>query len=144
MEKARIEKEVYEAQNKDKIDEEHVPMADAVGIANGKEIFHAPAMCASCHGQLGEGGAGPNLTDDYWIHKGSLSDIYQSIKHGYPDKGMQAWGSTFTPKEISYLASYIKSLKGSNPPGAQPPKGDLYVDAQMDTTLAAKDTTVKK
>jgi len=136
MENARIQKENYEAQNKDKIDEEHVPMADATGISKGNEIFHTPAMCASCHGQAGEGGAGPNLTDDYWIHKGSLNDIFQSIKHGYPDKGMQAWGSSFTPKEISYLASYIKSLRGTNPPGAQPPKGDLNVEEVKDTTKA--------
>lgn len=144
MEVARIAKENYEAQNKDKIDEEHVPMADATGISKGNEIFHTPAMCASCHGQAGEGGAGPNLTDDYWIHKGSLNDVFQSIKHGYPDKGMQAWGSTFTPKEISYLASYIKSLRGTNPPGAQPPRGDLYVEEVKDTTKAVAHPSAAK
>jgi len=145
MEYARIQKENYDALNKDKIDEANVPMANAVGIAKGSEIFHNPAMCWSCHGQLGEGGAGPNLTDDYWIHKGSLNDIYKSIKTGYPDKGMQSWEKTFTPKEISYLASYIKTLRGTNPPGAQPPKGDLYVEIIKDSaTVVAKDTTVKK
>lgn len=144
MEKARIQKEIYEAQNKDKVDEEHVPMADAAGIAKGSEIFHAPAMCWSCHGQNAEGGAGPNLTDDYWIHKGSLNDIYKSIKIGYSDKGMQSWEKNFTPKEISYLASYIKSLRGSNPAGAQPPKGDLYVEEVGDSAVAAvKDTVIK-
>lgn len=145
MESARIQKENYEAQNKDKIDEDNVPMANALGIAKGSEIYHNPAMCWSCHGQLGEGGAGPNLTDDYWIHKGSLNDIYKSIKTGYPDKGMQSWEKTFTPKEISYLASYIKTLRGTNPPGAQPPKGDLYVEEIKDTiSLMAKDTVEKK
>ncbi len=145
MENARIQKENYEAQNKDKIDEANVPIANAVGIAKGSEIFHNPAMCWSCHGQLGEGGTGPNLTDDYWIHKGSLNDIYKSIKVGYPDKGMQAWDKTFTPKEISYLASYIKTLRGTNPPGAQAPKGDLYVEEIKDTTnIVAEDTAVKK
>ncbi len=39
MEKARIEKEMYEANNKDKVDENNVPMADAAGIAEGKDIF---------------------------------------------------------------------------------------------------------
>ena len=58
---------------------------------------------------------------------------------------MQAWDKTFTPKEISYLASYIKTLRGTNPPGAQAPKGDLYVEEIKDTTnMVAEDTAVKK
>ncbi|MBU6159045.1 MAG: c-type cytochrome [Bacteroidetes bacterium] len=136
MDKAQIEKEKYEAMNKDKIDEEKVPMADEAGIVRGEQLYHAPGMCSSCHGNLGEGGAGPNLTDDYWIHKGSLNDIYKSIKYGYPDKGMQSWEKNFTPKEISYLSSYIKTLRGTNPPGAQPPKGDLYIENKTDSTIA--------
>lgn len=142
MEFARLAKEEYDAQNKDKIDENNVPMSDIVGIGVGNELFHQPGMCASCHGQMGEGGAGPNLTDDYWIHKGSLNDIYMSIKKGYPDKGMQSWESAFTPKQISQLASYIKSIRGTNPPNAQAPKGDLYVEAVKDT-MNAVDTAKK-
>jgi cytochrome c oxidase cbb3-type subunit 3 len=142
MEFARMAKEEYDAQNKDKIDENNVPMTDAVGIGVGNELFHQPGMCASCHGQMGEGGAGPNLTDDYWIHKGSLNDIYMSIKKGYPDKGMQSWESAFTQKQISQLASYIKSIRGTNPPNAQVPKGDLYVEALKDT-MNAVDTAKK-
>lgn len=141
MERAKIQKELYDSQNKDKIDENNVPMADATGINRAKEIFNSPAMCWTCHGKLGEGGAGPNLTDDYWIHKGSLNDIYQSIKHGYPDKGMQGWDKTFTPKEISYLASYIKSLRGTNPPNAQPPKGELWTEGPAAGTAPVADST---
>jgi cytochrome c oxidase cbb3-type subunit 3 len=142
MDKAMIEKEKYEAMNKDKIDENKVPMADEAGIARGEQLYHAPGMCSSCHGNSGEGGAGPNLTDDYWIHKGSLNDIYKSIKYGYPDKGMQSWEKNFTPKEISYLSSYIKTLRGTNPPGAQPPKGDLYIENTTDSTTANTASTL--
>ena len=85
MQNAQIEKEIYEANNKDKIDENNVPMADANGLAMAKDIF--TIKCFACHGKLGEGGAGPNLTDDYWLHKGSLNDIFHTIKTGYPDKG---------------------------------------------------------
>ena len=127
MGKARIEKELYEANNKDKIDENNVPMADATGLLKAKEIF--TTKCWACHGKLGEGGAGPNLTDDYWLHKGSLNDIYQTIKNGYPDKGMQSWAAEFTPKEIGYLASYIKKLHNTNPSNPRAPQGDLYHDA---------------
>jgi cytochrome c oxidase cbb3-type subunit 3 len=146
MEDARIAKEKYDAENKDKVDEANLPMADAAGIEKGRAIFKE--NCVACHGQLGEGGAGPNLTDDYWIHKGSLNDVYASIKNGYPDKGMQSWIIKFNPKEISQIASFIKTLKGSNPPGAKAPQGDLFVEGasadssatavQLDSNIVAK------
>ncbi|MEP7229281.1 MAG: cbb3-type cytochrome c oxidase N-terminal domain-containing protein [Ginsengibacter sp.] len=137
MAKAKAKQEIYEANNKDKIDENNVPMADAAGLAIAKEIF--TAKCFACHGAAGEGGAGPNLTDDYWLHKGSLNDIYHSIKVGYPDKGMQSWASVYTPKEISELASYVKNFHGTNPPNAKAPQGDIYVDssAAQDSTKSA-------
>lgn len=126
MRNAKIELEIYEAQNKDKIDEKNVPMADAAGIQAGQQMFEA--NCVACHLKGGAGNVGPNLTDDYWIHKGSLNDIFNTITNGYPDKGMQSWSSKFTPKEISQLASYVKSLRGSNPPNAKLPQGDIYVE----------------
>lgn len=141
MEKAKIEKEIYDAQNKDKVDENNVQMADANGIKAGQEMFEA--NCVVCHMKGGGGSqvpasVGPNLTDDYWLHKGSLNNIFQSITHGYPDKGMQAWSVKFDPKEISFLASYIKSIRGTNPPNAKLPQGELYVETAV---VPARDTT---
>ncbi|MBP6285589.1 MAG: c-type cytochrome [Ferruginibacter sp.] len=143
MEKARIEKEIYEASNKDKVDENNVPMADAAGLKAGEKLFEL--NCVACHLKSGGGNVGPNLTDDYWLHKGSLNDIYHTIKVGYPDKGMQSWSNQFTPKEISYLASYIKTLRGTNPPGAKAPQGDLYVEgaaAVKDSASVARPDSV--
>lgn len=134
MAKAQVAKEEYDASNKDKIDELNLKMPDATGLAAGKAIF--TTTCFPCHGKSGEGGAGPNLTDDYWLHKGSLSDVYASIKHGYPDKGMQAWEKTYSPKEINNLAGYIKTLRGTNPPNPKAPQGDLFADAGSDSTMA--------
>ena len=147
MARARIQKEIYEANNKDKIDENNVPMADAAGLAKAKEIFEA--KCFACHGKLGEGGAGPNLTDDYWLHKGSLNDIYHTIKNGYPDKGMQSWSTEYSPKEISFLASYVKTLHDTNPPNAKGPQGDIYTDeptssgTPADSSLSEKKSVTK-
>jgi cytochrome c oxidase cbb3-type subunit 3 len=124
--KAKIVQENYNAKNADKIDEKNIQMAAAGGIEVGKEIF--ASVCWTCHGKLGEGGTGPNLTDNYWIHQGSLNDIYKSIKIGYPEKGMQAWEKNYSPKEISNIASYIKSLHGTNPPNAKAPQGDLFTE----------------
>ncbi len=125
--KAQVEIEEYNALNKDKVDENNLVLAEATGINAGKEIFSA--TCWTCHGKLGEGGAGPNLTDNYWIHKGSLKDIYISIKHGYPDKGMQAWDKNYSPKEILNLSSFIHSLKGTNPANQKPAQGELYEES---------------
>lgn len=127
MQKAQIEKEIYEANNKDKIDENNIPLADASGLARAKEIFST--KCSPCHGKAGEGGAGPNLTDDYWMHNGSLKDIYHAIKTGFPDKGMQSWATEYTPKEISFLASFVKTLHGTNPLNPKAPQGDLYTES---------------
>ena len=137
MEKARVEKEKYEANNKDRIDENNVPMPDANGIKAGQRLFDA--NCVACHLKDGGGSVGPNLTDDYWIHKGSLNNIYNIIKVGYPDKGMQAWSGQFSPKEISFLAGFIKSLKGTKPAVAKEQQGEFYIDAvATDSASVAK------
>ena len=142
MEKATIEKEIYEANNKDKVDENNVPMADAAGIKAGQIIYET--NCVACHVKDGGGNVGPNLTDDYWIHKGSLNDIYKTIKIGYPEKGMQSWDKQFSPKEISQIASYVKSLRGFKPAAPKVPQGDLYVETgSADTTAAAESAVIK-
>lgn len=141
---AAVKLEAYNAKNKDKVDESNIVMADAAGLAEGKDIF--TTTCWACHGKLGEGGAGPNLTDDYWIHKGSLNDIYQSIKVGYTDKGMQSWQKQYSPKQMSYLASYIKTLKGTNPPNGKAAQGELFTDAPAvaDSAVVAISTDTTK
>ncbi len=143
MLRAAVQQEAYEAKNKDKVDENNILLADAVGIAAGKEIFQQ--TCWPCHGKLGEGGTGPNLTDEYWLHKGSISDIYQSIKHGYPEKGMQPWEKQFNPKQISNIASYIVKLSGTKPPNGKAQQGDIFTAAPVtDSTLKIKDSLLKK
>lgn len=142
MNNAQIEKEVYESKNKDRIDEEHVSMADAAGIQSAQVNFLA--NCVACHGAKGEGGVGPNLTDDYWLHKGSLNDIYHTLKVGYPDKGMQSWASKFSPKEMSQLASYVKTLKGTNPPNGKVPQGDIFTEeVATDSLKSTKTDSIK-
>ena len=113
----------------DLVDENSVTLlTDEASINSGKTIFLA--SCKPCHGELGQGmpGSGPNFTDDYWIHGGSVKDIFKSIKYGWPDKGMREWGSEIKAKNIQELASYIKSLRGTNPPDQQPKQGELYLE----------------
>jgi cytochrome c oxidase cbb3-type subunit 3 len=83
--------------------------------------------CASCHGAQAQGLIGPNLTDDRWIHGGSVEQIFQSVAKGWPAKGMPPWGRVVKPEELAALVSYVRSLQGSNPPNAKPAEGDLTV-----------------
>lgn len=109
------------------VDENTVKMLDAAGIAEGANLFSK--NCVACHGDKGQGNTvGPNLTDDYWIHKGGLQHIFYSIKYGWAEKGMKSWKEDFSPGQIAQLASYIKSLRGTNPPGAKEKQGELYVE----------------
>ena len=142
MNNAQAEKEVYEAKNKDRIDEAHVPMADAAGLQSGKVNFMA--NCVACHGANGEGGVGPNLTDDYWLHNGSLNDIYNTIKKGYPDKGMQSWATKFNPKEMSQMASFIATLKGTKPANGKAPQGDLFSETMATDSLQITNAAATK
>ena len=130
--------EDYRKKSGDMVDEKTVTMSDAKGIAEGQKIFQS--NCFACHGAKGEGGVGPNLTDNYWLHGGSINDVFKTIKYGVPDKGMQAWEKTYSPSQIKDIASYIKSIAGTNPPNAKAPQGEPFEEKTPDTN-AAKDST---
>ena len=124
MTAAKIQTDAFLASAKENVDENSVVLLDAAGAAAGKALF--AKTCAPCHLAEGQGLVGPNLTDDYWIHGGSVKDIFKTIKYGYPDKGMQSWQTTYSPIEIEELDTYIKTLRGTHPPHPKAPQGDLY------------------
>lgn len=122
------------------IDENTVVMLTGGDIDAGKSLFNT--NCSACHGDKGQGGVGPNLTDVYWLHGGSVKDVFKSIKYGWADKGMKSWKDDFSPKQIAQLASYIESLKGSNPPNAKEKQGELYVEEAAVPAASTDSTTV--
>ena len=78
--------------------------------------------------QDGGGAIGPNLTDEYWILGGGIKNVFHTITEGGRDgKGMVAWKGTLKPSEIQLVASYVLSLKGSNPKDPKEPEGDVWV-----------------
>lgn len=103
---------------------------DAAQLAAGQKIFID--NCSACHGKEGEGNMiGPNLVDEYWIHGGSIQDIFKSIKYGWTDKGMKSWQDDLSPAQIAQVASFIKSINGRKVPNAKEPQGELYVEEEI-------------
>jgi cytochrome c oxidase cbb3-type subunit 3 len=135
MSLAAAQIEEYRKNSGEMVDEKTVTMADAAGIEDGARVY--AQSCFACHGGKGEGGVGPNLTDDFWLHGGSINDVFKTIKFGVPDKGMQAWEKMLSPTQIKNLASYIKTLRGTYPPNGKAPQGDEYKE---ETAPAAEST----
>jgi cytochrome c oxidase cbb3-type subunit III len=97
---------------------------DEASITLGKSIYDG--NCAACHGAELQGTVGPNLTDAYWLHGGSVGDIFKVIRDGVPAKGMIAWKGQLSPAQIQQVTSYIISKEGSDPANAKEPEGDLH------------------
>jgi cytochrome c oxidase cbb3-type subunit 3 len=105
-------------------EENLVALADNESLIAGKEVFKT--NCVVCHLSQGQGLVGPNLTDDYWIHGGSFADIVTLIRNGVPAKGMISWKTQISQQQILEVASYIMTLRGTNPPNPKAPEGELY------------------
>lgn len=106
-------------------------VADAAILEHGKTVF-ASNNCASCHRADGAGNTiGPNLTDEYWLHGGSIKSIFSTIDKGVLEKGMPAWGKVMSPKDVRDVAFYVMSLKGKNPPDGKAPQGELFKEASQ-------------
>jgi cytochrome c oxidase cbb3-type subunit 3 len=125
------QKAAYLAQSANNVDENTVVMLDGPALASGATAYQT--ACAACHAKDGGGGVGPNLTDNYWLHGGSLQDVFKSIKYGWPDKGMKSWKDDFSPKQIAELSSYVKSLAGTQPAAPKAAQGELYEDVKTNT-----------
>ena len=125
MEQARIQRSAFLFKQANLVNEENVvAVTESGGLEEGQKVF--TSLCASCHGQLGEGGVGPNFADRYWIHGGSINDVFKTIKYGVPEKGMISWQTQLQPVTMQQVASYILTLQGTNPPNQKAPQGELY------------------
>jgi len=121
---ADIQKLEYLKDAANNIDENNVVALDSMGVMAGRELFLK--NCVACHGDKGQGNVGPNFTDEYWLHGGSINKIFYSIKYGWQEKGMRSWKDDFSPQQMAQLASFIHSLKNTHVPGGKDKQGDLY------------------
>ena len=125
---AKIEVAEYMKTAPDMMDEKTVTLlTEPADLAAGKEIF--TTNCAACHRADAGGQIGPNLTDEQWILGGGIKNIFHTLVNGGRDgKGMIAWKGTLKPKEMQKVASYVLSLKGSNPKDPKAPDGEVWVE----------------
>lgn len=106
-----------------KVDESELKLltksSDQIKI--GRALFES--KCVSCHGSLGQGGIGPNLTDPYWLHGAKMTEIFNTISNGVADKGMPPWGGVLKTEETKALTVYVRSIVGTTPPTPKAPQG---------------------
>ena len=117
--------ELFQATEVEDEDEgiEYELLTDTASLTEGRKIFLE--NCSRCHGASGEGGIGPNLTDEYWIHgNGDINGVIKTIRNGVPIKGMIAWKKYLPPEKIHKAGSYVVSLQGTNPPNAKAAQGN--------------------
>ncbi len=138
MAMAELEHDEYLKTQASSIDENNVEVLTGAELDAGKKTF--VMLCAACHKTDGGGLVGPNLTDEYWIHGGSMKDIFKTVKYGYPDKGMISWKEQLSPLQMAQVCSYILALKGTNPPDCKEKQGELYIPEIVVTDTS----TIKK
>ena len=90
-------------------------------VLQGKTLF--AGKCAACHAADGGGVIGPNLTDDAWLHGGTIDSIYATVNNGKLAKGMPAWGKLLKPDEIEEVVAYVWTLHGTTPAKPKEPQG---------------------
>ena len=104
--------------------EEKNPLAgDPKAIALGKDLY--AENCAMCHGDKGEGGIGPSLSDDEFLYvKGDVADddYFEIINNGTSEGGveegrtmkggMPPYKSQLDKNKIWSLVAYIRSIQG--------------------------------
>jgi cytochrome c oxidase cbb3-type subunit 3 len=125
-EEAEKDKAAYLKLAANAIDENNVTMLKDGDLAAGSAIY--TKNCVACHGDKGQGGVGPNLTDAYWIHKGGIKEIFYSVKYGWPEKGMKSWKDEMSPQQMAQVSSFVRTLAGTQPPNPKEPQGDLYTE----------------
>ena len=134
MAQAQIDIAEYKKTAPDLMDENSVTLlTDAANLAAGKAIY--TTNCVACHRADAGGQIGPNLTDDQWILGGGIKNVFHTLVNGGRDgKGMISWKGTLKPKQMQEVASYILSLKGTNPKDPKAPEGEVWVDPSAATT----------
>lgn len=89
--------------------------ADAQTPSPGQPLFNE--HCAVCHGALGEGRAGPDLTNPRWQAQRTDADLDRAIRDGLPNTAMPAFGARI---DGPGRAALVELLRGFGRTAIQP------------------------
>lgn len=81
---------------------------EKAALAEGQALFRG--LCSGCHGGLGRGGKGPDLTDNRWLHGDKDEDIARVIQNGVPGTTMKKLGESLKEQQIARIIGYVRSL----------------------------------
>ena len=84
---------------------------EKAAMAEGQALYRG--LCSGCHGGMGHGGKGPNLTDDRWLHGNKDEDLTRVIKNGVPGTTMKKLGESLKDDQIASIIRYVRSLAGA-------------------------------
>lgn len=76
----------------------------------GAEVYEA--HCASCHGEQGQGGTGPSLSNPVLLATASDALLRDAIVRGRSDTPMQPYGGVLGESSINDLVAFLRSLEG--------------------------------
>jgi mono/diheme cytochrome c family protein len=91
-------------------------------IAVGKQKY-TEFGCNTCHGQNGEGGMSPSITedqglpgppdliDDEWLHGGSDGELFKTITEGVPPYIMGPYKGRLSDTDIWSVINFLKSVR---------------------------------
>ncbi|MEX0813498.1 MAG: cbb3-type cytochrome c oxidase N-terminal domain-containing protein [Chitinophagales bacterium] len=128
---AEVARDEYLKKAAQGVDETNVTVLNSTAdLGKGKQVYMI--NCAACHGAEGEGGIGPNLTDDYWLNGGGVKNVFEVIKYGRPQNGMISWQAQLKPLEMQQVASYILSMDPADPSIAKEPEGELWEEEEAE------------
>ena len=83
-------------------------------VQTGRTIFEI--KCASCHGKDGQGGAGPDLTDEHWIHGPSDGEVFHVISDGVAGTSMTGFRNLLPEQMRWHLVNYMRSIGKTTKP----------------------------
>lgn len=81
---------------------------EKAALAEGQALYRG--LCSGCHGGMGRGGKGPDLTDDRWLHGSKDEDITRVIKNGVPGTTMKKLGESLKDQQIARIINYVRGL----------------------------------
>ncbi len=96
-------------------------------VSEGESIWGF--SCASCHGDLGEGGSAPALNSRQFLQSASDTQIELLVSVGVPGTAMSAYSQDFagpmTSEQIRAVARFLRAWEDDAPdfPGWRTPEG---------------------